>query len=302
MNFTLKQLGYFLAAAEHQSTTAAAVALNVSQPSVSAAIAQLEAGLGGPLFTRHQGVGLSMTPMGRRAMKSARAVLTQAADFNPGLLGADRALVGEVALACFGDLAPYYLPGLQAALRKRHPNLEIVLQDGDFEFVRDSLRHGLAEIAITYRLGLSEDLLDEVLVSLPVYAMLPARHRLARKPMLSLQDLSQEPLVLTRSAYSESHFLSLFYNAGLEPRRGAVTESFELQRGLVANGFGAALSYTRPVGRYSYDGRRLAYRPLADLVPEQPIVLVRHRDFPLSGVTKAVMALTREYFASLPRP
>ena len=104
MNFTLKQLSYFLAAAEHQSTTAAAAALNVSQPSVSAAIAQLEAGLGGPLFTRHQGIGLSMTPMGRRAMKSARAILTQAADFNPGLLGTDRALVGEVELACFGDL------------------------------------------------------------------------------------------------------------------------------------------------------------------------------------------------------
>ena len=196
----------------------------------------------------------------------------------------------------------FYFTGLQAALRHRHPDLEIVLQDGDFDFVRDSLRHGLAEIAITYRLGLSEDLLHEVLISLPVYAMLPARHRLARKPILSLKDLAQEPLVLTRSAYSESHFLSLFHNAGLEPRRGAVTESFELQRGLVANGFGVALSYTRPAGRRSYDGRRLVYRPVADPVPEQPIVLVRHRDFPLSGVTKAVMALTREYFAGLPRP
>lgn len=302
MNFTLKQLGYFLAAAEHLSTTAAAVALNVSQPSVSAAIAQLEEGLGGPLFTRHQGVGLSMTPMGRRAMKSARAVLSQAADFNPGLLGAGRPLAGAVDLACFSDLAPYYLPGLQAALHKRHSGLEISLLDGGFEFVRDSLRRGLAEIAITYRLGLSEDLLDEILISLPVYAMLPARHRLAKLSALSLRDLAREPLVLTRSPYSESHFLSLFYNAGLEPRRGAVTESFELQRGLVANGFGVALSYTRPAGRSSYDGRRLVYRPIADPVPEQPIVLVRHRDFPLSGVTNAVMALARDYFAGLHRP
>ena len=62
MPFSLRELRYFLGAADHRSATAAATALNVSQPSISLAVAGLEKRLGVQLFVRHHARGLALTP------------------------------------------------------------------------------------------------------------------------------------------------------------------------------------------------------------------------------------------------
>jgi DNA-binding transcriptional LysR family regulator len=60
--FTLRQLQYFVSAAEHGGTAQAATAMNVSQPSVSMAIKQLEEALGESLFVRQHAQGLVLSP------------------------------------------------------------------------------------------------------------------------------------------------------------------------------------------------------------------------------------------------
>jgi DNA-binding transcriptional LysR family regulator len=67
MRFTLRQLEYFLAAAEAGSVTEAAQNIPVAQSSVSAAIAQLEAALGVQLLIRHHAQGISPTAEGRHS-------------------------------------------------------------------------------------------------------------------------------------------------------------------------------------------------------------------------------------------
>ena len=61
MNYTLKQLRYFVAVAEHGRITSASQQLNISQPSISAAISQLESEFEVPLFRRHRAQGLALT-------------------------------------------------------------------------------------------------------------------------------------------------------------------------------------------------------------------------------------------------
>src|SRR5260221_113308 len=77
MRFTLKQLGYFLAAGEHKSITGAARAIHVSQASISAAVSQLERVFGIQLCVRHHAQGLSLTPAGRELLAEARRLLAQ---------------------------------------------------------------------------------------------------------------------------------------------------------------------------------------------------------------------------------
>ena len=62
--FTLRQLQYFLAAAENSSIAAASDKINVSSPSISAAIVQLEDEFGLQLFGRSHAHGLSLTQGG----------------------------------------------------------------------------------------------------------------------------------------------------------------------------------------------------------------------------------------------
>src|SRR4051794_9762573 len=78
MRFTLRQLEYFVAAGDSGSITLASEKVNISQPSISAAIAHLETELGVQLFIRHHAQGLSLTPQGVQLLRDARALLLQA--------------------------------------------------------------------------------------------------------------------------------------------------------------------------------------------------------------------------------
>ena len=77
MNYTLKQIAYFAAAAEAGNVSAAAARLNVSQPSISAAIAALETEFGVTLFQRRHAKGVDLTPAGQRLFAAARALLAR---------------------------------------------------------------------------------------------------------------------------------------------------------------------------------------------------------------------------------
>ena len=78
MRFTLRQLKYFVAAADAGSVTEAALNIPVAQSSVSAAIAQLESALGVQLLIRHHAQGISPTAEGQQFLVRARALLQDA--------------------------------------------------------------------------------------------------------------------------------------------------------------------------------------------------------------------------------
>ena len=78
--FTLRQLAYFVAAADAGSMTGAGRTSHVSQSAVSLAVAELERELGTQLFIRHHASGLSLTPAGRRVLAGARELLADDGD------------------------------------------------------------------------------------------------------------------------------------------------------------------------------------------------------------------------------
>jgi DNA-binding transcriptional LysR family regulator len=78
MAFTLRQLQFFIAAAEAGSVTGAARALSISQSSVTEAIRALEDDLGVPLFDR-QARGLEITHKGSAFLRHARQILADVA-------------------------------------------------------------------------------------------------------------------------------------------------------------------------------------------------------------------------------
>src|SRR5260221_11716470 len=76
--FPLRPLEYFVAVGEAGSITKAAEQVNVSPPSISASIAQLEAEFGVQLFVRKHSHGLSLTAGGRVFLKEAARLLADA--------------------------------------------------------------------------------------------------------------------------------------------------------------------------------------------------------------------------------
>lgn len=275
MAYTLKQLRYFVAAAEGGGVSAAARACHVSQPSVSAAIGQLEAAFGVQLFVRRHAQGLALTPAGRRLVATARSLLAHAGELSQTAIGLGQGLVGEIDVGCFATFAPFVLPGLLRVFAERHPEIRVRIHEGDLQALMDGLREGRFEVALTYGLGLGDDLAFDALRSVPAHAVLPADHRLARRRRVALADLAGEPLVLLALPRSREYFLSLFHNLGLAPTIAYETSSHDMLRGLVANGYGCALMHSRPDSDEALDGKRLAYRVLSDAVRPERLGLAR---------------------------
>lgn len=272
LSITLKQLRYVVAAADHRNITAAAAALNVSQPSLSMAIAAVEAQYGRKLFARLQGQGVALTSFGRSFVAEARVLLSQALALQR-LGRGEGPLSGELTLGCFTDLAPYYVPDLLKQFAAREPRIAVSLREDGFDALAERLESGALDLALTYDLGLSSRFERTPLVELRPYAMLAADHPLARRKSVSLRELARHPLILTEQALSWQHVLELFAHAGVAAEVSMRASSFELQRSMVASGLGVAVAYTRPKHDQSYDGKRLTAREISDRLPLQRILL-----------------------------
>ncbi|KJK06186.1 MULTISPECIES: LysR substrate-binding domain-containing protein [Pseudomonas] len=295
IGFTFRQLEYFVAAAEQGSVSAAARAKHISQPSVSLALSQLESILGEKLFHRQVSRGLELTPGGRKLLERARGILDMAtAITGPGEQQAG--LRGALSLICFQDLGPYYAPRLLSGFRQRYPEVSITLFEADLAEVNRRLADGKAELALTYDVGLDSPIVKHVLAQLAPYALLPADHPLALQDKVSLVDLAAECLILEDISRTREYFLSLFWAHDLQPAALQLTQTFEMQRGLVAHGYGVALSCTRPVSDCSYDGKPLACRPLLETVSPQPVVLAQSSAMRPSAAAQAFLDWAAQQF------
>lgn len=273
--FTLRQLEYLVAAADRGAVAGAAAGLNVSQPSVSAALRKLEAQLGVQLLVRHHAQGVTLTATGRRLITTARSLLAQAEDWEREAAAAEGEIVGDLAIGSFMTLAPAYLPGLVTEFSAAHPDVRLTIGEGTEDALIDGLAAGRYQLALLYQAEFPVRLDVTELATLPPNVLLPAAHPLARSKRVPIARLAAEPMVLLDVVPSRSYFTRILRDHGIEPNVAFASPSIELVRGLVARGLGYSLLITRPPGDLSYEGLPIAVRPLAETVEPGRILLAR---------------------------
>ena len=294
--YSLKQLSYFVAAVELKSTSAAARSLHVSQPSISAAIKQLESVLGQTLLIRHQGQGVSPTPHGRELVARAKQLLNLAENLS---FEKQSDASGSIILGCFVDISPYYLPEILLELGRQYPDIRCRIVNAELHEMAHLLKQGELDIGITYGVLLEEGIDYQSLAVVTPSAMLSANHPLSQLEKIPLERLMKEPFVISDSPYSGDFLQSFLSSRGFLPKVAYNAQTFELQRGMVANGLGVSLSYTQPLCSKSYDGKEVVYRPIVETLPSQEIVLARNSKSALTAVTEPVWELVRQRFETL---
>ncbi len=289
---TLRQIEYATATARFGGVTAAAEALNVSQPALSVALAQLEQTLGQPLFLRRPGGRITPTAFGRGWLTEAQAQLDALTRLMSGETPA-----APVRLACFEDLAPTHLAPLLRKLAAQAPDVAIAPEILPFEAISDGLRHGRIDLAITWDLGLDSSADRLVLQQVAPHAVAAPDHPVVAQARrgLTLATLSAHPLILADQGPSLSHMRALFTARDLPFTVAHRTATLDLMRSFAANSFGVGLSYTRPAGRRSHDGARLATLPLIDAGTE-PIILARTAGNPLPPAAERIAQLIPGHF------
>lgn len=297
--FTLRQLEYFVAVGQYNNVTEAARQLRVSQPAITGAIAHLEGVFRTQFFHRHHGLGVSPTAAGQIALQEARKILALVKDFPDAQISDPQNVNGTVVLGCFEPLACYHLPALLKALTKELPLVRIEFELLTQNRIHDELLTGQIELGLSYDSGFWEDLGKEVLFQVSTMAVLPESHPLAAQPIVSLEELVNEPFILVDLPESREFQLSLLHTYGHEPNVLYYCSNLEVLRGLVAHGLGVSLSVTRPVGDRSYDGHAIAYRPLVEDIPRQTVVIAYPNGVKLTRAAIAVLHGIRSYFCKL---
>lgn len=289
---SLRQLLYFTTTAQAGSATRAAERLNISQPSISAAIRELEAQFGRPLFERRQARGLELTEFGVAKLAEAREMLARAERF-----GAVSDPVPRLGLAYFATIGPSYLPGLIARLTREIPGLEVDLRECDLEALARSLDRGIVDLAITYDIGLPAGIAREVLAEFEPHAVLAPDHPLARQPDVSLAELARYPFILVDLPLSREFLMVPFWQRGLSPQVILRTSSVEMVRAMAANGLGVSMLFTRPRHDLTHDGRKVACLPIRDETFVQKVVVARAANRPATAVETTALGIVRDHFS-----
>ncbi|ESY95394.1 LysR family transcriptional regulator [Mesorhizobium australicum] len=268
LRFTLRQLEYFVAVGEAGSIAKAAEQVNVSPPSISASIAQLEAEFGVQLFVRKHSHALALTAGGRLFLKEAARLLNEADALHDIAGDIAEKVRGPLAIGCLLTFAQIVLPALRKKFEDAYPDVRVRQFERNQGQLFEMLQRGEIDAALTYDLELSQDMTFEPLMQLPAYVMLPAAHRLAAKAGITPEELVDEPMVLLDLPYSREYFLSAFQPRGLRPKIVERTGDIAVMRSMVANGFGYGIANMRPLNTMSPDGKLLVFVPLlGDLRP-----------------------------------
>jgi len=259
---TLRQLEYVVAVGETGSITAASDKVNVSSPSISAAISQLEMDMGVQIFVRRHAQGLSLTSSGRRLFDEAKVILNKVQNLGAVADDTEGKLRGTLKLGCLITIAPILSANIRRRFEDINPETEIILYEAHQADLLAMLDRAEIDVALTYDLGIGSNTVFVDVATLPPYVLLGANHPLAAASELAIEDLADQPMVLLDLPLSGDYFLSMFHRLGLTPQIGVRTKELPVLRSLVANGYGYGLLNVRTHAAVAPDGLPLVFTPL----------------------------------------
>jgi DNA-binding transcriptional LysR family regulator len=192
---TLEQLRIFIAVAERQHVTKAAVELNLTQSATSAAIAALEARYGVKLFDR-VGRGITLTSVGREFLEEARAVISRAKVAAEVLHDLSGLKYGSLSIAASQTIGNYWLPSRLYRFRQAYPGVSIELAIVNTEKVAQMVKTGAATLGFV-----EGELKDAALDTEPfaedsVVVLVGNRHPWAGKKRVTPKQLTETRWIL----------------------------------------------------------------------------------------------------------
>jgi LysR family cys regulon transcriptional activator len=217
----LQQLRYVVEIAKQGNhLSAAAEALNTSQPGVSRQIQVLEGELGVEIFQRTRNRIIGLTEPGEHVLAIAKRVTADVATLRSLKKDLESADAGQMVIATTHTQARYVLPNIVVNFVRRYPKVNLVLKQGDPESICTMVEDGEADFAVgpeTQRqfpelLRLVGNKIDRVVVGLK-------GHSIFSEPELTYENLAAHPIIAYDSRYTGRwKVMEAFHRAGYTPR------------------------------------------------------------------------------------
>lgn len=294
-NFTLRQLAYFVTAAECGSTSGAAELLHLNQSSMSSALTELESAVGVALFVRRQGKGLSLTAAGEELLPPARRALHSAEEFDVQAKSLQGDNSGVLRLGCFETITPAYLPRLAVTFQRYFPDVDVQVLEATQKELIDALNDGRIELAITYDHELPSSF-STTLVAEPVpHVLVSSDHPRAKDPEVSLRQFRDESFVMIDNSPARELIQEHFAVAGFPPKILHSSSNFDHVRAIVHENMGYSMLSQVPGTSPPHWGRGVVAIPIADLPAARRIVAAAPGRIPLSRRAQNFRALAAKF-------
>ena len=279
----LRALQYFVKLADLRHFSKAADACFVSQPTLSTQIKKLEEELGVQLVERSPKMDM-LTPVGEDIAGRARLVLRDIEQIRTVARRSSNPAEGVLRLGLFPTLAPYFLPHVVPAVRRRYPLLRLQLAEEKTEDLLRLLRQGQLDAALLALPVNDEGMEMETLFEEPFVLALPADHPLAARTEVSLDDLEGAELLLLEEGHClRDHALEVCKLADAHERVDFHATSMETLRQMVAADVGITLMPMLAVKPPIASTENVVVRRFKDPVPSRTIALVWRSSSALSS-------------------
>jgi DNA-binding transcriptional LysR family regulator len=294
MTISLKQVRYFIVAAEMGQISHAANALKVSQSAVTAAIQQLELKVGMKLLDRSPN-GVSMTEGGNRFLPRARNIIAAVNEAMMVQRTANSAVEGKVRVGITYTVSGYFMPQHYARIARTLPNLSLDLYEASRPAIEQALLDGTLDIGVILISNIeNHDRLDsETLIKSRRRLWVSGDHRLLKMEKVTLADVAEEPMVMLTVDEASQTAGRYWMRTSSRPNVILRTSSVEAVRSVVASGMGITILSDMVYRPWSLEGQRIETRVLEDHIPTMDVGIAWRRGSTLSPPTQAF----RDYFS-----
>lgn len=274
---TLQQLRYLAAVAETLHFRRAAEACNVTQPTLSAQLKELELKLGTALVERSR-TRVILTPTGAAIAARAQSILREVADIRALAKAGNTFLDGTVRMGVVQSLGSYFLPLIVPDLHRSHPRLGLYMREG----LPDDLLRGVEDGALdflVFPLPLDRgDLVTLPLFREPFHVVAPQDHPLAQLPEVPPRLLAGETILTLEPGHKlYEQVRALCDTYGAEVSRDFEGTSLDTLRQMVAMGMGVSLMPALYVKSEVAHQDIVVARPIAADAPARTIGMVWRR-------------------------
>ena len=289
----VRVLRYFLTVAREASFSRAADALDMSQPTLSRQIRDLEEELGTTLFVRTNR-NVTLTRDGMRLRRRAQEIVELMDRTREEFENLDEDISGDVCIGSGETHAMRALARVAIDVRREHPGVRYHLFSGNADDVTERLDRGLLDFGVVID---PADLHKYDFLRIPGSdswgLLMPADHPLAAKESVSPGDLDGVPLLVSRQSMVAGD-LARWLGGDFDRLEIAATYNLVFNAAImVEQGMGCALTLDHLVGSMDVGG--LCFRPLAPKV-ESGLNLVWKKYQVFSPAAEAFLRGVREAF------
>lgn len=285
----LSSLRYLVAFGDEGSFSKAAERCNVSQPTLSVALQNLEAELGVSLIERSKG-HVALTDLGWQVVAQARKTLDEARRVEQVAQLGKNPLAGDLRLGVIHTIGPYLLPELIAAMRQTAPDTRLYIEESMTALLADYLKYGTVDAAIVALPFDVPGIKTHPLYDEPFEVVVPKGHPWTRRRKIAAGEVrGSDVLVLKAGNCFREQVLDACPE--ISHAEGSTHEghSIETVRCMVASGYGISVLPAGTLGGI-YRNDMVVPIPFQEPAPSRRVALAWRQGFTRPQAIEAIIA------------